>query len=86
MDVGYGRCRLSAGGRVVKHIFEGPDQYWSPDLPASRGQLATIAVQACRLLGMPAPDSRLEASIAIARLHAAIAESSGTPPVVVGDF
>lgn len=70
----------------MKHVFEGPDQYWSEQLPASRGQFATIAHQACRLLGLPEPANRLEASMTIARLHAAIEQSAGTPPVEIPDF
>lgn len=70
----------------MKHVFEGPNQYWSPDLQPSRGQLAAIAHLAGRLLGLPPIANRLEASIAIARLHAACEQHAETPPVEIPDF
>lgn len=47
----------------------GPDGYWSEDHPPSRGQYRTLAVLALELLGVPEPGSRLDASVAIARLR-----------------
>lgn len=51
--------------------LHGPDAYWSTDLAPSRGQLSTIALLACELLGIDRPAHRLDASIVIARLRSA---------------
>jgi hypothetical protein len=55
----------------------GPDNYWSEDLPPSRGQYRDLAVVALRVLGIPEPASRLDATVAMVRLRAAI--QSGEP-------
>lgn len=55
-------------------VDDGPDQYWSTELPPSRGQMRAIAVAACRLLDLPEPKSRLEASEILVRLRLANAE------------
>lgn len=68
------------------HVFEGPDQYWSPDLAPSRGQLATVAHLAGKLLGLPPIMSRLDASITIARLHAACEQRTDAPPPTTRGF
>jgi hypothetical protein len=60
----------------------GPDQYWSDELPPSRGQYRDIALVALDLLGIPQPKSRLEATIAMVRLRAAVSNqtpSGGVP-------
>lgn len=67
-------------------IDDGPDGYWSPDLPPSRGQMAAIAVAACRLLDIPEPRSRLEASEILVRLRLAKATGPSSPPPVVEAF
>jgi hypothetical protein len=59
---------------VVSDVLNGPDQYWSTDLPPSRGQNATVVELACRLLGEAPPQTRLEATVLIARLRQAVAE------------
>jgi hypothetical protein len=59
----------------VKTI-EGPDQYWSTEVPPSRGQWKDIARVALELLGIPEPESRLDATIAMVRLRAAVTEQS----------
>lgn len=50
----------------------GPDQYWSEQLPPSRGQWRDLAEVALELLGVPKPESRLDATIAMVRLRAAV--------------
>lgn len=47
---------------------------WDETRPPSRGQLATIAVLACRLLGIEQPTSRSEASIVEARIRRALSD------------
>lgn len=65
------------------NLVSGPDQYWSSDLPPSRGQYKDIALVSCELLGIPAPSTRLEATIAMVRLRHAVSEA---PPVEVPDL
>lgn len=60
---------------------EGPDQYWSDDVPASRGQWRAIAAAACELLDVPVPASRLDATTLLVRLRRAIGEKPETPRV-----
>lgn len=62
-------------------IEAGPDSYWSSELPASRGQLATIAHLACDLLHISAPRTRLEATLAMARLRMALSRAPAPPPL-----
>jgi hypothetical protein len=54
------------------NLVGGPDQYWSDVLPPSRGQYRDLALVALRVLGIPEPKSRLDATIAQARLRAAV--------------
>lgn len=63
-------------------VIEGPDQYWSSELPPSRGQYRDIALVALELLGIPRPSNRLEATVAMARLRVAVSEQAvkGTVP------
>ena len=68
----------------LRSSVHGPDQYWSDKLPPSRGQYQTIAVLALQLLEVEAPQSRLDASIAITRLRHALQSPDGPrrpPPV-----
>lgn len=51
--------------------LDGPDGYWSEAELPSRGQMRSIAIQACKLLDVPAPASRLDATVILARLVAA---------------
>lgn len=63
--------------------IDGPDGYWSPDEPPSRGQLAAIAGLALTLLGEPPPRSRLDATALIVQLRGAVLEqtpSNGSDP------
>lgn len=61
--------------------IDGPDQYFSAELDPSRGQMRTIALISLDLLGIEIPTSRLDASVAIARLQAAReAKKKGEPP------
>jgi hypothetical protein len=55
------------------HI-EGPDGYWSEELPPSRGQYKDIALVALELLGIAKPESRLDATVAMVRLRAAVTD------------
>lgn len=63
-------------------LVGGPDQYWSDELPPSRGQYRDLALVALRVLGIAEPKSRLDATIAQARLRAAVqsAEPQGGVP------
>ncbi len=54
------------------HPDTGPDGMWDPNRPPSRGQMASLAVLACRLLGIDEPSSREEASVAITRVRLAL--------------
>lgn len=66
--------------------IEGPDGYWSDQLPPSRGQWKDIALVACELLGIPKPESRLDATVAMVRLRAAVTDKipqGGGPGAVV---
>lgn len=70
---------------IPSKLIGGPDQYWSGELPPSRGQYKDIALVALELLGIPAPQTRLEATIAMVRLRAAVSEApprGGTGGVV----
>lgn len=51
---------------------EGPDAMFAHDRPPTRGQWASIAALALEALDVKVPESRFEASVAIARLHAAL--------------
>lgn len=57
-----------------RRTIEGPDGYWSTDLPVSRGQWKDLAMLGCRLLGIPVPKNRLEATTAMVRLRTAVDE------------
>ena len=62
----------------MSKIIEGPDQYWSAELPPSRGQWKDIALVALELLGVPTPESRLDATVAMVRLRTAVTEQTPT--------
>lgn len=61
---------------------DGPHNYWREDVPPSRGQWQTIAELALELLGDRVPQTRLEGSLAIGTLRAALEQPSppSTPP------
>lgn len=59
-------------------VAGGPDQYWSDELPPSRGQYRDLALMALRLLGIEEPQSRLDATTAQVRLRAAIEQQAPT--------
>jgi hypothetical protein len=63
-------------------LVGGPDMYWSDELPPSRGQYRDLALVALRVLGIPEPQSRLEATTIQVRLRAAVqqAEPQGGVP------
>lgn len=52
-------------------LSDTPEDYYSEEIPASRGQHKLIAYEACKLLGISQPDSRLDASIALVKLRKA---------------
>lgn len=68
---------------MASELIDGPDQYWSESVPPSRGQYKDIALVALQLLGIPAPENRLDATVAMVRLRAAVRDSDRTPPVGV---
>lgn len=59
---------------MSQKLIDGPDQYWSTEVPVSRGQYKDIALVALELLGVPAPSNRLEATVAMVRLRKAVSE------------
>lgn len=59
---------------VDRASIGGPDRYWSADLPPSRGQWRDLAEVALDLLGVARPESRLDATVAMVRLRAAVTE------------
>jgi hypothetical protein len=64
------------------NLVGGPDMYWSDELPLSRGQYRDLALVALRVLGIPEPKSRLEATTIQVRLRAAVQQAEpqgGTP-------
>ena len=63
---------------MAHELVGGPDQYWSTDLPPSRGQWRDIALVALDLLGVPTPETRLDATIAMVRLRAAVRDRAPT--------
>jgi len=64
---------------MARREIEGPAQFWSEDLPPSRGQIRDIAILSMRLLGLEIPKTRLAATIMMVRLRKALTE---TPPDV----
>jgi hypothetical protein len=52
----------------------GPFDYWSEELPPSRGQWRTLAELACQLLEHKAPASRRDASVLISRMQLALGD------------
>jgi hypothetical protein len=61
---------------VVRDPLAGPDSMFSTDLPPSRGQWHALAVLALKVLRVPVPTSRYEATVAAVRLHRRLAEDS----------
>jgi hypothetical protein len=43
---------------VAQKLIDGPNEYWSTDLPPSRGQYRDIALLALKLFGLDEPESR----------------------------
>lgn len=62
----------------------GPFDYWSEDLPPSRGQWRTLAELGCQLLDHKSPTNRLEASVLISRLQLALGEVDAPSPAANG--
>jgi hypothetical protein len=56
-------------------MVDGPDRYWSEDLPPSRGQYRDLALLGLRVLGIPEPKSRLDATTTQVRLRAALQQA-----------
>ena len=63
----------------ARKLIDGPDQYWSSDVPVSRGQYKDIALVALDLLGVPRPKNRLEATTTMVRLRVAVSEQAVEP-------
>lgn len=59
-------------------VAGGPDQYWSDQLPPSRGQYRDLALLGLKLLGIEEPKTRLDATTAQVRLRAAIEQQTPT--------
>jgi hypothetical protein len=60
--------------------INGPFDYWSEELPPSRGQFRTLAELACTLLDHSPPKSRREASVLISRMQLALGELDAPSP------
>jgi hypothetical protein len=56
----------------MSDLVSGPNEYWSETLPPSRGQYRDIALIALDLLGIERPQTRLDATVAMVRLRAAV--------------
>lgn len=63
-------------------LIDGPDAIFSDELAPSRGQYRAIAVAALELLEVPAPATRLDASLALARLRLALRAGTKEVPEV----
>lgn len=50
-------------------LADGPAGYWSKDREPTPAQNRAIVAQACRVLGLPEPTNRLEATTTLARLQ-----------------
>jgi hypothetical protein len=61
---------------VPGELVDGPNQYWSEQLPPSRGQYRDLALLGLRLLGVEEPQTRLDATTVMVRLRAAICEQA----------
>lgn len=61
---------------MSQKLIEGPNEYWSSELQPSRGQYRDIALVALELLGIPRPETRLDATVAMVRLRAAVSEQA----------
>jgi hypothetical protein len=64
----------------LRNPTAGPDSMYSEQLPPSRGQYETIAVLALDLLGVPKPQTRLDATVALTRLQLAQRSDQAPPP------
>lgn len=64
-------------------LVSGPADYYSDQLPVSRGQWADIARLALAVLGLPVPESRYDATVTTVRLRAAVEQQAGETPVAV---
>lgn len=67
---------------MAENIIDGPDSIFSEDLEPSRGQYHSIAVAALELLGVPAPATRFDASVALVRLRLALKAGKKDVPEV----
>ncbi len=59
---------------MAQKLIEGPNQYWSEELPPSRGQWRDIAELAARVFGLTPPRTRFEATVLQVRLRQAVTE------------
>lgn len=64
----------------LKDARVGPDAMYSTELAPSRGQFETIARLACELLGVRVAN-RLEATVAITRMHRALQSDDAPRPL-----
>ena len=55
-------------------LADGPANYWSGEKEPTPAQLRALAASACRVLGIPEPTTRLQATTTIARLRIAETE------------
>lgn len=67
---------------MAERIIDGPDSIFSEDLEPSRGQYRAIAVAALELLGIEAPATRFDASVALVRLRMALRDGKTDVPEV----
>lgn len=59
-------------------LEDGPAEYWSTEKEPTLGQYKALAAAACKLLGVPEPKTRLDATTAIVRCRLA----EGVAPLV----
>lgn len=62
-------------------LEDGPAEYWSTEKEPTLGQYKALAAAACKLLGVPEPKTRLDATTAIVRCRLA-EEAAGMAPLV----
>lgn len=64
----------------------GPHGLHDTDRPVTRGQHQALSVLALELLGLPAPATRFEATVAIARLRLAVEAAPPAPTVPIPEL
>jgi hypothetical protein len=66
---------------ALRDATAGPDDIYSTARLPSRGQWETMAQLACELFGIPIPQNRLEATLAICRLKLTESPPSKAPEI-----